>query len=425
MSVLCLLCFHFAQLNTPLHLIVLRESSLGTTTLVSSARIEWRKVLVHGRLSLNVELKSDDELQMPVGLMAIDLEILPLKMPPSPKELPVFVELSSLNKQFARDHELVAGIEARFHAYAKAWWNDYTLTRPMHQTRLIQIFGQDEFRTQKCVTTFVAPIRADRCLDSPLHAARFVRLLPYTKDVRVGGKRTEIWHTPHTIITRRCGDLEDHVLLLCSLLLGFGLDAYVCIGTAVEKGAHMWVLTRSGTQVTMWESLTGQRWELDQSKEHRALVHGATATGNVPGSLAPRAPTQPSDLPFQRVHCLFNHRSFYANNQLADEVALVDFSLENPTCWKAMNERAIEVLPRQTPICLRAPALNAVQEERQLERKMKELVGNYRREYANVRRDRNARKLECLNLVCYLLTYFSCSIFFSTFSPFPAVDCLE
>ena len=48
------------QLHCPLHLLLTRESSLGTTTLVSSAYVEWRKVLVHGRLSLNVELKGGD-----------------------------------------------------------------------------------------------------------------------------------------------------------------------------------------------------------------------------------------------------------------------------------------------------------------------------------------------------------------------------
>ena len=49
-----------AQLHAPIHLLLTRESSLGTTTLVSSAFIEWRKVLVHGRISLNVELKGSD-----------------------------------------------------------------------------------------------------------------------------------------------------------------------------------------------------------------------------------------------------------------------------------------------------------------------------------------------------------------------------
>lgn len=56
------------------------------------------------------------------------------------------------------------------------------------------------------------------------------------------------------------GDCEDHATLLCSLLLGFGLDAYVCVGTNAKGAPHAWVLTRGcdGT-VTFWESLTAQR----------------------------------------------------------------------------------------------------------------------------------------------------------------------
>lgn len=33
--------------------------------------------------------------------------------------------------------------------------------------------------------------------------------------------------------------MEDHCLLLCSLLLGFGLDAYVCIGTVSVPGKEL------------------------------------------------------------------------------------------------------------------------------------------------------------------------------------------
>jgi len=57
------------QLHCPLHLLLTRESSLGTTTLVSSAYVEWRKVLVHGRLSLNVELKGGDGAYRTVWLL--------------------------------------------------------------------------------------------------------------------------------------------------------------------------------------------------------------------------------------------------------------------------------------------------------------------------------------------------------------------
>ena len=35
------------------------------------------------------------------------------------------------------------------------------------------------------------------------------------------------------------GDAEEHALLLCALLLGFGLDAYVCTGRDAQ-GPHTW-----------------------------------------------------------------------------------------------------------------------------------------------------------------------------------------
>jgi len=378
-----------AEMNIPLHLVVVRESSLGTSTLMSSAWIEWRKVLVHGRLSLNVELKGNDELQLPVGLLEMDLEILPLKMPPNPKELPVFVEYSSLMRQLKRDQELTSGIEARFHAYAKAWWNDYTMIRPLHQNRLIQLFGKSERGGRmRSVCTFLSPLRADRCLDSPLHAARFVRLIPYVKDTTVGGSRTEIWHSPHTILTRRSGDVEDHALMLCSLLLGFGLDAYVAVGIARDKGAHVWVITRGdaptsgeGHTIVCWESLTGQRFELDTSPAARAVA--AAGLSDVLDS-SPSTTASSSSFPFLRIHCLFNHHSFYANVQLHDSLPLVDWRLDNPAAWKALNERAIEVLPRTNPIYLRHPTIDARKTERELERSLREMIDQYRREYANL-----------------------------------------
>ena len=49
-------------------------------------------------------------------------------------------------------------------------------------------------------------------------------------------------------------------MLLCSLLLGFGLDAYVCVGAKAKGAAHTWVVTLGvDGLVTFWESLTGHR----------------------------------------------------------------------------------------------------------------------------------------------------------------------
>ena len=55
-------------------------------------------------------------------------------------------------------------------------------------------------------------------------------------------------------------DCEDHSLLLCSLLLGFGLNAFVCVGCKKGGVAHTWVMTVAPDGfVTFWESLTGER----------------------------------------------------------------------------------------------------------------------------------------------------------------------
>ena len=62
------------------------------------------------------------------------------------------------------------------------------------------------------------------------------------------------------VFTYHVKDCEDHAVLLCSLLLGFGLNAYVCVGTKAKGAAHTWVMTISPEgEVAFWESLTAHR----------------------------------------------------------------------------------------------------------------------------------------------------------------------
>ncbi len=173
------------------------------------------------------------ELTLPVGLLELELEVLPLKMPPNPKELPVFIEYTAISQQISREHDLHSAIQARFHAYAKAWWADYCALRPSHAVRLVPLLAADENSKQQCVCTLISPLQAERCLDTPLHAARFVRLIPYARRTRIGGAYSPAsqFRSPAATLAQRQGDAEDHALLLASLLLGFGLDAYVAVGT--------------------------------------------------------------------------------------------------------------------------------------------------------------------------------------------------
>jgi hypothetical protein len=51
---------------------------------------------------------------------------------------------------------------------------------------MVKIFAENSFGTFKPVSVFVSPLQV-RGIDSPLHAARFVSLIPYHRKEKPGG----------------------------------------------------------------------------------------------------------------------------------------------------------------------------------------------------------------------------------------------
>lgn len=51
-------------------------------------------------------------------------------------------------------------------------------------------------------------------------------------------RRKDVWQSPNFFLEVRKGDMEDHAILLCNLLLGLGMDAYVCVGRLVDSKAR-------------------------------------------------------------------------------------------------------------------------------------------------------------------------------------------
>ena len=56
--------------------------------------------------------------------------------------------------------------------------------------------------------------------------------------------------------------------------------------------------------------------------------------------------SQGSGIPYQTVTCVFNHNSFYANNQASDAVNKCNWNVHDKILWKPFNKKAIESLPR-------------------------------------------------------------------------------
>lgn len=208
-----------------LHLVLVRASEDGVQReVVGTHLLEWRKVLTVGSpcaCTVSVELSGvREEAKLPVGVLDIRLELLPPVPEADAASLPAERDLVA---QLRAERAAEADAERAFFAYARAWWAEFVAQRPAHRERLVKIFALSEFGVQRPAPTFVRPIFADRLLESAAHAARFVALLPFERHATVGDTGSaETWSTLHSFLARKKGDADEHALLLCSLLLGFG-----------------------------------------------------------------------------------------------------------------------------------------------------------------------------------------------------------
>jgi centrosomal protein CEP76 len=350
-----------------LHLMLVKEDTQGRQSILAFQQMEWRGVLVSGDLTSPIEMLGGDDFRHPVGLLCLELEIRPLRRPnKDSEEIPIYVEQKELNIQIQREKALAVDIERQFYTYAKAWWADFQQSAPQFQTRPVRLFALDSCGVRRFASTFVRPLRAQRCLASPLHAARMVRLIPYKTDGSLGSDRSERWASPYATLAKNRGDVQDHALLLCSLLLGFGLDAFTCVGIDLNGEFAMWVLTRdesNPSQVCFWDSVTGLRYTV------MAPAAGASTA------------TPSHNSPFRSIHCVFNHQHFYANVQTQDHITLCRWNFSNSAIWKPLNEQAIALLPRDGPQAL-LPAWvgDTTTQEDILERKLKGLLSAYRQQ---------------------------------------------
>ena len=163
---------------------------------------------------------------------------------------------------------------------------------------LIKLIAEDECGQNRVCCDYICPIyplRNSQLANGPRFAARFVSLIPFNRVNSLSGGRREQWLPAQAMLLRRAGDVEDHANLLCSLLLGWGMNAYVCSGyirSSFQRGTststsassssgntghqqsagetalpHYWVVTSNATSsILFWEPLSGQQFEVPLGK---------------------------------------------------------------------------------------------------------------------------------------------------------------
>ena len=230
----------------------------GSGTLISSHYLEWRHCLsTQGPLKMTVELQGVGRRhKLSVGVLHAELELKPVTEP-----LPQM----AVAAQVRAEEQQRAEVMRRCFEELDKWWSEHHMLYP---SRCIRIFAQTESCLFLPVTSFVTPLHAGRCLDGPGHALRFVSLMALEtgKDTSINSSEPR-WHSFLAMWAKgRCTG-EERALLLCSLLLGYSLDAWCCLGT--KDQAHAWVIVRDRgdaslrSQVTFWDPQTGSRMRAD------------------------------------------------------------------------------------------------------------------------------------------------------------------
>ena len=181
-------------------------------------------------------------------------------------------------------------------------------------------------------------------------------LIPYAKNSGIEYSNPDLWILSHSFVARGFGDSAEHAVLLCCLFLGFGLDAYVCIGTSLD-GPHVWVLTRNIKNdklcdLIFWESTSCQRFEVDDPRVQRH---------------------------FRTIDCLFSDKEFFANIQQDNKVFVTNFDLTNEAVWKRIPSEIILQIPKWNfPFQISEPFVQVIEEEKKLEKYLKMKISEIR-----------------------------------------------
>ncbi|OQR99934.1 centrosomal protein [Achlya hypogyna] len=294
----------------------------GAVEFVAGARLDWRRVLSCTHATAHFPLQLEGPLKVSLGVLDVRLDVLGFR-----KSAAIATDVATL---LQKEILTTNAVHTQFYQYAKQWWEELTLETPTAKTRAFKIFTEDETHRYRMVCTYLVPLQC-RCISTPSEAARVVSLIPFVRAVALGGGgRQDGWKSLPAFLALGQGDCEEHALLLTSLLLGFGLDAYVVTGAVRPKGAnagvpHAWVLVKEKAGVVLWEAVTGVRYRL--------------ADGH----------------PYERIDCVFNHCEFFANRQ-SGPVRELHLDLHEPKHWKRMETALLDQLPRQSPVALVPPA---------------------------------------------------------------------
>lgn len=293
----------------------------GSTMVLCSHSLEWRHCLTaSGSLKLTIELQGiGRRKQLAVGVLHAELELRPQGS--AAEVLPELAVAAQLRGEEQRRAEVMR----RAFEDLDRWWAEH---HALYPARNIRLFAQTESSLFLPISSFVVPLEAGRALDGPGHALRWVSLLPVEAAAAKEASAVEPrWHSFPALWARGRASPEERTLLLCSLLLGYSLDAWCCLGADEHGRPHAWVMVRDKgdaslpAEVCCWDPQLSSRFAADDPKYLAS---------------------------YSSVDTIFNNRRILICH--AGQLARTSFDFSDPRCWipAPLDDEALDVLQLYT-----------------------------------------------------------------------------
>eukprot|EP00793_Prasinoderma_coloniale_P000127 PRCOL_00005635-RA len=336
-------------------------ASTSQAAVVGIAHVEWAPVLAAGTAAVDVQLRGvGAEAGLRTGTLRVELEVTPAPLAGGRVALGADEAASALSRQRMRE----TSASARFLSYARSWWAAYAAAADPGVAECVRLLLPEASGAQRACVSTVRPQQAGRSIASPREAARFVSLIPAGEEERERRRGAAAmgnalafeptWAGAALVFAQGWASRLDHATLLCSLLLGFNLDAWVVLGRDAT-GPHAWVAVRdSRRRAIFWESLTGRRYDTADPKAMRRC-------------------------PYRAVGCAFNHRKFFASLASSSlSSGEVDYRFEDPALWMGMDEGECAALPPPPPLALRPPTADRAALEEAIESALRQRIAKAR-----------------------------------------------
>jgi len=350
-------------------------TAIGMTDLLGVGRLDWRDVLAsrpNARVSSSLTLRlpslvtgaGDVSSHLVAGILDASLSVAP--------SLFDSVPASQLSSSRHAEAEGAAISAASLFLRAKEWWAAAVRDHPHLAHRAVPLLAPGDDGYHRPAFSYIRAVSPSHVAPSPAQALRMCSLLRTRRDALPTEAAAATWACTEAVVTSGQASPRERAALLCGMLLGLGMDAWVVVGEGLD-GPAWWCVSfaAGGREPTFWDPERGNRYPPALVRCPGGTPYRAVHSVLSPGSVRVSLQVAPGMLAGEETEVTV--AGLVAGAPAVDAVV---WDLDDRRAWLAFSPQGPSGLPDAPP--LPRARLSEREEEARLEERMRREVTSFR-----------------------------------------------